>query len=87
MRVLVYDNHDCEESQEVLAAYQVNNVACLFLGQLSGFSVIMEIIGQEDRLIQVSVSNQEEGDAMVRKLVKEGYLDLTDIDVYIGELG
>ena len=87
MRVLVYDNHDYEESQGVLAAYQVNNVACLFLGQLSGFSVIMEIIGQEDRLIQVSVSNQEEGDAMIRKLVKEGYLDLSDVDVYIGELG
>ena len=87
MRVLVFDNHDCEESQGVLAAYQVNNVACLFLGQLSGFSVIMEIVGQEERLIQVSVSSRKDGEAMVRALVEKGYLDLTSMDVYIGELG
>lgn len=78
---------ECEESQAVLAAYQVNNVSCLFQGPGFGYAVIMEIVGQEDRLIQVSVSSQKDGDAMVRALVEKGYLDLTAMDVYIGELG
>ena len=78
---------ECEESQAVLVAYQVNNVSCLFQGPGFGYAVIMEIIGQEDRLIQVSVSSQKDGDAMVRALVEKGYLDLSAMDVYIGELG
>lgn len=79
-------NCECEECQAVLAAYQVNNVSCLFQGPGFGFSVIMEIIGQEERLIQVSVDSQEGGDALVRALVEKGFLDLTAMDVYIGEL-
>lgn len=80
-------NCECEECEAILAAYQVNNVSCLFQGPGFGYAVIMEIVGQEERLIQVSVDSQEEGDAMIRELAKEGYLDLTAMDVYIGELG
>ena len=80
-------NCECEESQAVLVAYQVNNVSCLFQGPGFGYAVIMEIVGQEERLIQISVDSQEKGDAMIRELAKEGYLDLTAMDVYIGELG
>ena len=77
----------CGEDQPILAAYQVNNVSCLFQGPGCGYAVIMEIVGQEERLIQVSVSSRKDGEAMVRALVEKGYLDLTSMDVYIGELG
>ena len=79
-------NCECEEEQAVLVAYQVNNVSCLFQGPGFGYAVIMEIVGQEERLIQVSVCSQKDGDAMVRALVEKGYLDLTSMDVYIGEM-
>ena len=76
---------EVETNPGVLTAYQVNNVTCLFEGLEQEPKVFLDIVGKSTCGLQVSVANQEAGEDLIRRLCKDGHLDLTNHDVCLLE--
>lgn len=71
------------EDAKIITGYIVNNVLCLSFGLNLEPSILMDIAGDNEYGLQVRVASEKVGEELIRRLVVDGYLDLTDYDVCI----
>lgn len=84
---LTASGQEMDNNPRIFYLHQVNNVCCMGDGLNEEPAVSMDIVGNDMYGLLVSVASEEEGNGLMRRLGKVGYLDLSDYDVCIDSRG
>ena len=80
---LTASGQEMDMNPRIFYLYQVSNVFCMSDGLNEEPALYMDIVENDRYGLLVSVASEEKGHDLMRKLGKEGYLDLSDYDVSI----
>lgn len=80
---LTASGKEMDLNPRIFYLYQVNNVFCMSDGLNEEPAISMDIVENDTYGLLVSVASEEKGHDLMRKLGKEGYLDLSEYDVSI----